>query len=115
MGKAGLSDPKYRVRNKMNRILSMKETRRLFQCYENELLPLLPDKDEYLKNNSTNQSEHEEGWLAKFDANRQAHLKLLNAKLADDTCYDCWYLGFVCSCAKAQKLGCKPARPTQLA
>ena len=113
MGKAGLSDPKYRVRNKMNRVLSMKETRRLFQCYENELLPLLPEKDEYLKNNSTNQAIHEEGWLEKFDANRQTHLKLLNAKLAGDACYDCWYLGFDCSCAKDKKSECKPAKSSK--
>jgi hypothetical protein len=54
MLKLGTKDSKYKIRNKMNRLLVMKETKRLFECYENELLLLLPDKEEYLKKHVTN-------------------------------------------------------------
>ena len=54
MLKLGTEDSKYEIRNKMNRLLVMKETKRLFECYENELLLLLPDKEEYLKKHVIN-------------------------------------------------------------
>ena len=44
------------------RVVSLQTTIKLFRRYENELLPQLADKDDYLQNNSTHQAEHDEGW-----------------------------------------------------
>ena len=76
----------------------MISTRDLLKNYEKELLPLLYDKEEYLKNHVTHKAVHEEGWREKFDKNREAHIKLLNSKLAVGPCKTCLYLGFECSC-----------------
>jgi hypothetical protein len=60
---------------------AVKDISRLFSRYESELLPLLMDKDEYLKNHCTHQAVHEVGWFEKFEANRHIHLVFLNQKL----------------------------------
>ena len=38
------------------KLVSLQTTIQLFRRYENELLPYLPDKDEYLLNNVTHQA-----------------------------------------------------------
>ena len=69
------SEAEYRAK-----VASLEATIKLFKRYENELLPQLADKDEYLKNNSTHQAVHEVGWQQKFDANRRIHLDFIKMK-----------------------------------
>ena len=88
----------YEIENQFERLSSWKSTRLLFEKYEKELLPFLFDKEEYLKNNDTHLFFKDEVCKMKFNMNREAHLKLLNSKLAEGTCNTCHYLGFECSC-----------------
>ena len=77
------------------------ETYQLFKRYESELLPLLADREEYVKNHVTHKAERDISIEAMFDANRQIHLKLIYERIngVDTKCDYCEYLGCcVCKC-----------------